>query len=167
MTKEPVQLVRDILIQQMGLDPNRIWISGNGNGNKPKDENLFIILEIINRQSFSNVRKYGDDSTGFYEKQSANINELIRVHICSMNTDARSRAYEVQLAMNSTFSEQIQEENSFQISKVGPVINNSFIEETAGLNRFDCDIKLLYAMEKQTYIDYYDTFTAELSLAEQ
>jgi len=163
---EPIKLIRDILISEMGIDSSRIWIY-NADAILPTDDNLFIVLQIKSRQPYSNNIRYEEDGTGLKEIQSMNVAEVIQIDICSKNTEARERAYEVQLALRSTKAIQSQEANSYSISRIAPVQDISFLEATSRLNRYSCEVRVLSVYTKTKNVDFYGTFNSELSLVEE
>lgn len=165
MTTEPISIVRNIVMNELGLEPERIWVY-NADVPLPKDNNLFCILFVNYRRPFSNNVKYenftttvGDVTTeGLNEHQTMNVLEDITVSLLSKNDDARQRSYEVQMALGSTYSQQQQENEAIHISRIGRVVDASFLEATSRLNRFDTDIIVLCSYEKIKAIDYYDKF---------
>ena len=107
---------------------------------------------------YSNNVRYEGEVENLKEIQTMNIVEDITIAIMSRNIDARDRAYEVSMALASTYSIYQQEKNHLHISTIGNIIDSSFLEETARLNRFDIRCKVLRAYEKVRNIDYYDKF---------
>jgi hypothetical protein len=76
----------------------------------------------------------------------------------SRNNDARDRAPEVLMAMNSTFARQQQTKNKMHISILGDVLDNSFLEATSRFNRFDCLLRVFVSFDKIKAVEYYDKF---------
>ena len=162
---EPISIIRDIIIKEMDLQPDRIWIY-NADAPLPKDSGLFCILSLNAQNPFSNNVKYEcnfEDDT-LNEVQTMNIQADITVSLLSKDDSARSRAYEVQMALGSTYSQQMQEKNRMHISRIGNVIDASFLEATSRLNRFDVDCVALYAYKKVNPVDYYDKFPIDSML---
>lgn len=62
------------------------------------------------------------------------------------------------MALNSIFSQQLQEQYHFHISTTGEVLDNSFLEATSRLNRFDVTCTVIRSYEKEKPVDYYDKF---------
>ena len=164
--KEAAKLIRDILIKEMELDNSRIWIY-NSDAILPTDDELFIVLQIKSRPPYSNNVKYEETTNGLNEIQTMTVAEVIQIDICSKNTEARERAYEVQMAMRSTFAIQTQEANQFSISRIAPVQDISFLEATSRLNRYSCEVRVISAYTKTKNVDYYDTFESEITLVEE
>lgn len=156
MNREPVKVIADIISHEMNLSDDRIFIYNDGR-ELPKDDGLYIVLSVMSRPPFGVKSSYKETEDGLVEVQTLNVKETIIASAVSKNTDARTRAYEVQMAINSVFSEQKQEEYGCHISMIAPVRDMSFLENTARLNRFDTEITLLAAYEKVKDIDYFNT----------
>lgn len=162
---EPISIIRNIIIKEMDLKPDRIWIY-NADAPLPKDSGLFCILSLNAQNPFSNNVKYEDslEDDTLNEVQTMNVQADITVSLLSKDDSARSRAYEVQMALGSTYSQQMQEKNKMHISRIGNVIDASFLEATSRLNRFDVDCVALYAYKKVKPVDYYDKFPIDSML---
>lgn len=86
----------------------------------------------------------------------------MQIDIYSRNDDARLRFYEVQACLNSTLSEQLQEQYQFQIGTISNVINLSGLDGGSDINRYTIRFNCLLWQEKITMIDYYDKFRATI-----
>lgn len=150
-------ILKQILDNYMNMPEGRVW-AYNVNQNLPKDENLFIVLYYRERNPYSNKSRYESTSEGLNEVQTMNVLEDIIISCVSQNNEARERAHEVHLAMNSTLSKQLQAQNKIHISITGPVYDASFLEATSRLNRFDCRIRVFRSYETIRAVDYYDKF---------
>ena len=155
MDKEPIKAIADILCNQMNLTPERIFIL-NDSRTIPNDDKLYVTIDLIMNAPFSADVKYTEDLQGYQEVQSLAIKQTIVVSLISRNSDARTRAYEVQMAMNSTYSQQSQEKYGYHIASISPIHNRSFLEESARLNRFDTELSIITAVQKKQVVDYYD-----------
>ena len=156
MNREPVKIIADIISHEMNISPDRIFIYNDGR-ELPKDDNLYIVLSVMSRPPFGVKSSWKETETGLVEVQTLNVQETIIASAVSKNTDARTRAYEVQMAVNSVFSEKQQELYGCHISMIAPVRDMSFLENTARLNRFDTEITVLAAYQKIKDIDYFNT----------
>lgn len=156
-----LELIKNILDEEMEMPEGRVW-AYNANVNIPKDGKLFIILSYISRTPWTNNIKYEATSTGMQSHQSINLVEHILISLISQNTDARERAYEAILAMNSYFSQDLQGKNKIHISTIGEIIDRSFLEASSRLNRFDTEIKVFRSFDKIKDVDYYDKFNVEV-----
>ncbi len=152
-----LDILKNILDNQMGMPANRVW-AYNPDVDLPKDNDLFIILFLKEQKPIANNTKYVSTTTGMVEKQSVNIKEEITISLVSRSTQARERAPEVFLALNSFYSQHIQGKNKLHISILGDAYDASFLEATSMLNRYDIRIRVLRAYDKINNIDYYDKF---------
>lgn len=157
MNNSTLDIIKIILDKQMNMPAGRVF-AYNGSQDLPKDRNLFIILSLAEQTPYSNNVRYKSTNDGLVEIQTQNIAEDIIISCCSVSTEARDRAKEVNWALKSYFSQYQQEKFKIHISQINPVRDKSFLEETAMLNRFDIEIRVIRAYEKQTLIDYYDKF---------
>ena len=157
MNNSTLDFIKQILDHELNMPEGRVW-AYNGNQDIPKDKNLFIVLSYRSKTPYSNNTRYVATENGMNEIQTSNILEDVLISLISQNTQARDRTHEVVMALGGFYSQQIQEINHFHISTTGAVIDNSFIEGTADLTRFDVECQVMRAYEKITPIDYYDKF---------
>lgn len=162
---EPISIIRNIIMTEMELNPKRIWIY-NADAPLPKDSGLFCILSLNAQNPFSNNLKYENniENDTLNEVQEMNIQADITISLLSKDESARTRAYEVQMALGSIYSQQMQEKNKMHISRIGNVVDASFLEATSRLNRFDIDCIALYGYKKVKPVDYYDKFPIDSML---
>lgn len=158
MSREPVKIIADIISHEMKLPADRIFIYNDGR-ELPKDDGLYIVLYVTSRPPYGAKTEYRGSDENLVEIQTLNVKEVIVASAVSKNTEARTRAYEVQMAVNSMFSQQEQEKYACHISRIAPVRDFSFLEQTSRLNRFDTEITVLTVYEKTQPVDYYDTFS--------
>lgn len=156
-----LDVIKRILVSEMGLKASRVW-AYNADVDIPKDSNLFIILFYAEKTPYSNNTRYVSTDTGLNEVQSMNVAEDVVISLLSKNTQARDRSHEVLMALNSTYSYQEQNKNRLHISRIGQVLDNSFLEATARLNRFDVRCRVLTAYDKIKEVDYYDNYGVNL-----
>ena len=152
-----LDIIKQILDKEMQMPVNRVW-AYNQNNDIPTDSKLFIVLHYGKRDVISNNTKYKKTVKGLEEVQMTNVREDIMISLLSKNTEARDRAHEVLMAMNSTYSQYLQEKNHIHISTTGNVFDASFLEGTSRINRFDVKIKLFKSYEKIKSVDYYNKF---------
>ena len=92
--------------------------------------------------------------------------EWVQVDVCSKNMDAMIRNWEVIAAMNSFYSQSVQETNNFKIFRLprGP-INTSSAEGGSYLNRYTLTVPCFAWYRKETVMmagDYYDDFHTQV-----
>lgn len=153
-----LDFIKQIIDHELKLPQGRVW-AYNGNQDIPKDKDLFIVLSFRQKTPYSNNSKYvHTENGGLNEVQTTNMREDILISCISQNTQARDRCYEVLLALGGMYSQYIQEKNHLHISTTNNIEDNSFIEATSNLNRFDLECTVMRAYQKVQAIDYYDKF---------
>lgn len=157
MNNSTLDIIKIILDKQMAMSPGRVF-AYNGSQDLPKDRNLFIVLSVAEQTPYSNNVRYKSTNEGLVEIQTQNIAEDIIISCCSVSPEARDRVKEVNWALKSYFSQYQQEKFKIHISQINPVRDKSFLEETAMLNRFDVEIRVIRGYTKETLIDYYNKF---------
>lgn len=160
MDREPIKAIADILVNQMSIAADRIYLP-NSLRALPTDENIFIALDVQTYPPFGMKREYQENKGVYTERQSVMIKQLVTIKVMSKNTDARTECYKVAMALNSTYSQQIQEKYGFHLSVNNNVQNRSFLEATARLNRFDTEVNVITAIKQTQAVDYYDTFNED------
>lgn len=156
-----LDIIKQIICKEMQIPKNRVW-AYNSNIDLPKNRGLFVVLSYGERKPISNTIKYKPTKDGMQEIQSINVCEDVIVSLLSQNTDARDKAHEVHMAMNSTFARNLQAKEHIHISILGDVWDASFLEATSRINRFDCKIRVFTSYEKIKATDYYDKYNFEV-----
>ena len=92
--------------------------------------------------------------------------EWVQIDVCSKNMDAMIRNWEVIAAMNSFYSQSVQETNTFKIFRIprGP-INTSGAEGGSYLNRYTLTVPCFVWYRKEVVMtagDYYDDFHTQV-----
>lgn len=155
-----LDIIKQIIDEEMNMPKNRVW-AYNANVDLPKDNRLFIVLSYGMRRPISNTIKYKTTKNGMEEIQSMNVCEDVIISLLSKNTEARDRAHEIHMAMNSTFARNLQMKEHIHISILGDVWDASFLEATSRINRFDAKIRVFRSYDKVKAVDYYDKFKFE------
>ena len=139
------------------MPPGRVW-ADNGTQDLPQDRDLFIILSFMDTTPYSNTKHYKETQNGLQEVLTINAAEDIMISLMSASTQARDRRNNVSQALNSDYSQYIQEKYGFHISTIHTVRDSSFLESTARLFRYDVIIRVLRTYEEVDDVDYYDKF---------
>ena len=161
-----LDVIKQILDSEMNMPANRVW-AYNQNNDIPQDGNLFIVLHFGKRDVIANSSKYKYKANGADEIQSTNVREDIMISLLSKNNDARDRAHEVLMALNSFYSQRLQAKNKMHISTTGDIYDASLLEGASRINRFDVKIKVFKSYEKMKAVDYYDKFSFETWVGNQ
>lgn len=155
-----LDILGQIISNQMNISIDRIFAQ-NQTQDLPKDEGLFVVIGYMARTPYANKTKYDIVNNQYTEKQSLNMAEDILISLVSRNNDARDRAYEVSMALKSTYSQYLQEKNHLHISTIHEILDSSFLEASARLNRYDIRCRVIRGYYKQHSVSYYDKFYFE------
>ena len=167
-TLMPIDVLRLIMISGLSttddaFDPKRVMI-WNNKSVIPKDQELFITLEMDNSKTLANSTKEGTLDDGYSEIQTLTMQEVYNIDIMSRDLSALRRKEEVIMALKSSYSQNKQVENGIMIAKVANLLDISSVEATARLFRFQCAVTLHASYTKETLVDYYDTFSGEVEM---
>lgn len=159
---EPIKEICNILQRQLSLSDGQIWIY-NQKRDIPNDFGIYFVVNYIGQRIISNIRKEFVAENGLMEYQSVHNLANFSVDVFSRNPRARDMRDQVLMALNSTYSQQVQESKGFQIARNSfQVTNTSEVEGVAELSRFSISFNVTYMSETTKSIDYYDTFSKEV-----
>ena len=159
---EPIKYVCDILQKQLDLADGQVWIY-NEKVNIPNDFNMYIVVDYQGQRIIGNVRREEPTPNGLIERQALHSMAILRLDLFSRGKQARINKDLVIMALNSTYSQQVQEAHGFQIARNSfQVTNTSEVEGTAELNRYSISFNVTYVTETSKSISYYDTFSKEV-----
>lgn len=159
---EPIKLICDILQKQLDLSKEQVWIY-NQKRDIPNDFNMYIVVDYQGQRIIGSVRREKPTETGLVEYQSLHSLAVIRLDLFSRGNAARVNKDLVIMALNSTYSQQVQEANGFSIARNSfQVTNTSMAEGTAELNRYSISFNVTYMSETTKSIDYFDTFRKQV-----
>lgn len=153
----PLLLFCDILQTELGLDNNHIYL-WDQKIFEPKDAGLYLAVKVLRPKPFGNSTQFNSDGTA---TQSVNMFADLQVSAISRGPEARDRKEEIILALNSIYSQQQQEANSFYVGKIASgdqFLNLSTPDGAAIPYRFDIMIALQYFVSKTKPVPYFDTF---------
>jgi hypothetical protein len=160
------QIIVDIIKTEMELG-DQIAVD-DLNWQIPPIEDIIITVGLADAQPMSNKSYLREDDTGVYEVSAVTMRENIQIDIMSRGTPAMQRRWEVLAALQSIYSQQQQEINSFKIFRMPTAfVNTSAAEGGSQLARytltFACHV--WYKKEKllsATGGDYYDEFSTRV-----
>ena len=159
------QNIIDILLSEMKLDKNQIWI-GHQNYKIPDSKQMFIIVTMSDAKIIGNNNEVLPTTAGMTQNQGVAAAEKIQIDIMSRSQEAIYRRWEILQALQSVFSEQQQEKLFFRIfSQPSSFINTSNAEGGSNINRFTIVITCHAWHSKQVVLgsgDYYDDFTTRV-----
>ena len=159
---EPIKQICKILKTQLALNDNQIWIY-NQKRDIPNDYGIYYVVQYVGQRIIGNTRREIPTTTGLVEYQSLHSLANIALDIFSRNSIVREARDQAIMALNSTYSQQVQEANGFQIARNSfQVTNASEVEGVAELTRYSISFNVTYMSESTKSIDYYDTFNKEV-----
>ena len=159
---DPIKHICNILQTQLNLSDKQIWIY-NQKRNIPNDFGIYFVVNYSGQKIIGNVRKEIPTAQGLKEYQSITNLATFSVDIFSRSTSVRDMRDMAVMALNSTYSQQVQEKNGFQIARNSfQVTNTSEVEGVAELSRYSISFNVTYMSETSKSIDYYDTFSKEV-----
>ena len=154
---EPDIILADIITTDMNLSSSRVVVYDQ-NYKPPKDPGLYIIIALQSTKIISNTNNYIDSKNE--EKKTVVVSETYNIEVTSKDRSAINRYWEILVALDSTYSQQKQEENQIRIFRTGNILDLSFIEGASSLQRYKIPVIIQSVREKDTAIDYYDKFQA-------
>lgn len=159
---EPIKHICDILQTQLGLEPGHIWIY-NQKRDIPNDYGVYMVVNNNGQKIIANVRREVPTQNGLIEYQSVHSLANMALDVFARGSEARNYRELAIMALNSTYSQQVQEKYGFQIARNSfNVTNTSEVEGTAELNRYSISFNVTYMSETSKSIDYYDTFSKKV-----
>lgn len=159
----PEQHILDIINSELNLPVDHAWVRDQ-NKEYPNTPDMFIVAGMVFSKVISTNSTATPSAAGMTETQSTITQDSIQIDVLSRNIDALQRRYEVLAALNSFYSEQVQELNNFKIYPIATnFINTSIAEGGSQINRFSITITCQVGYQKvkplsSIYGDYFDTF---------
>jgi hypothetical protein len=159
---EPIKDICRILQNQLNLTDKQIWIY-NQKRDIPNDTGVYFVVNFQGQRIIGNTRREVATLDGLKEEQSVHNLAVFSVDVFSRSSRAREMRDLAIMALNSTYSQQVQEEKGFQIARNSfQVTNTSEVEGVAELNRYSISFNVTYMSETTKSISYYDTFSKEV-----
>jgi hypothetical protein len=165
-TDTALTLLCEIIQNGMGLTEDQVYLY-NQKVMIPTDDRLYIAVGVITVKPFGNTRNIVPTSGGMSEVLSTNVRATLSIDLMGRSMEALDRKEELVLALNSTYSQKIQEANGFQIAPIpSSFANISGIDGAAIPYRFSLAVSLQYQITKASPVEYYDTFADPQTLVE-
>ena len=163
---EPLKDICKILQTQLNLTDKQIWIY-NQKRDIPNDFGVYLVVNYQGQRIIGNIRKEIATEDGLMEYQSVHNLAVFSVDIFSRSPRVREMRDLAIMALNSTYSQQVQEEKGFQIARNSfQVTNTSEVEGVAELSRYSISFNVTYMSETSKSITYFDTFTKQIIMEE-
>lgn len=172
------QVIIDILNEEMKMPANAVWLREQ-NRTIPNDNGLYIAVGLVSAQTMGNTTEMQtllNPDTGEsaqYEINTVQQQESIQIDIFSNAIDpatgnptslAMLRNWEIIAALQSFYSQSLQEKNNFKIFRIPrSFIDTSSAEGGSMLQRFSITIMAFVWYRKQKLSgNYYDDFTVRV-----
>lgn len=170
------QVIIDILNQEMCMPANAVWLRQQ-NRTIPNDNGLYIAVGLVGAQTIGNVTSMVTqinpitNELAEYQLSQVIQQEAIQIDLLSSaeSNHAMLRNWEVVAALQSFYSQQLQEANYFKIFRVPrSFVDTSSAEGGSMLQRYTITIIAFVWYRKLTLLnsplgDYYDDFTTEVN----
>lgn len=156
----PLLLLCDIIQNQMGLAQGRVYL-WDQKIMQPTDDGLYVAVSMPSCKPFANNINYDGSGAGLLGIQTVNMMATVDIDIISRGPAARDQKELVLMTLNSVYSEQQQEANSFLIGRLpagSRFINLSDVDGAAIPYRYKISMNMQYAVTKNLQVPYYDDF---------
>ena len=156
MVGDALLLFCDIIQNQMGLPNGRVYL-WDQKIMQPTDAGLYVAVSMLNPKVFANTKSYDGSGSGLVSNQSANIAATLQIDIISRDTSALRLKEQVLMALNSDYSEQQQNANSFFVGKLPPgaQFNNLSSQDGAAIPyRFVISVVIQYFSTRVQTVGY-------------
>jgi hypothetical protein len=152
-----LDLLRDIVQQEMGLEDDQIYIYAQPNI-LPTDSRLYVVIEYKYSKVYSNRNLTPVNDGNITEEQNVNTQEFLTIQLFSRSFEALRRKEEAVMALRSVYAQQSQEKYSYKLSFTPQIFDLTSLETSAMLYRYDVPVVFLSAYQKIKTIDYFDSY---------
>lgn len=155
---DPLLLFCEIIQNQMGLPQGRVYLFDQ-KIMQPTDVGIYVAVSVQSVKVFGNDNSHvgAADPGGLTSNQSLNCAATLQLDIISRDNSALFQKEAVLLALNSDYSEQQQNANSFFIGKIPPAaqFTNLSAQDGAAIPyRFVISIVMQYFYTKTQAVGY-------------
>lgn len=158
---ELIKVLAFLVQEHLQLEENR-GVIYNQKFDIPSDDGLFFAVQYVSEKRFGTSKVYVNDPTEdgtLLEIQGSQTQELYQIDLYSRDSSARERKHDILFALNSTLSQQLQEQYSFQIGSLPAAMTDvSQVEGAARLNRYALTFRCLRAYRSERRIPAYTVF---------
>ena len=154
----PLLLFCDIIQNQLGLAQGRVYL-WDQKILQPTDSDLYVAVSVPSCKPFANNKSYDGNGNAI---GTVNMLATLDIDVISRGPAARDQKELVLIALNSDYSENQQNTNSFHIAKLPPgsrFLNLSGIDGAAIPYRFKISINIQYAVATTQATPYFTTLT--------
>jgi len=153
---DPLLLFCEIIQNQMGLAVGRVYIYDQ-KIMQPTDNGLYVAVSVLGVKVFGNTNRHDGSGSGMNSTQSLNCAATLQLDVISRDTSALHLKEAVLLALNSDYSEQQQNANSFFIGKIPPSAQFNSLSQQDGAAipyRFVISVVMQYFYTKTQAVGY-------------
>jgi len=157
--REPIKVLADIIQHELGLANGRVMLADQ-KFNIANQKGLYVSLEYVNPgKIIANINTPDMTVNPPVEVQSVTSVSIVQIDMMSFDETARTQMEDMAMALNSTYSVQLQERYQMQISRnPAPFNDNSNLEATAMLKRYTTTVTITSMKTKSKVVEYFDTF---------
>lgn len=161
--KNILEKICDIIQNQLELGVDQIFIY-NSKFTLPNDTKTYVSVGHVASKIISSSLTYeADVLRGQIAYNSINIQSTLDIDVLSKDGNVLTEMSQIIAALNSDYSQKVQEKNSFSIGRNPISINNiSGIDGAAIPYRYVISINVTYFEKVEKTVDYYDTFEKEI-----
>lgn len=154
-----LKIILAVLRHELGLEENQCLIY-NQKWDIPADSRLYITAEYSGQRIIGSVRREISTPQGLKEAQSLHSVAAVSLDLISRGRAAREAKDLAIMALNSTYSQQMQERHGFSIARhSAQCANASEAEGPAMIDRYVISFNVAYKTETEKPIDYYGDFS--------
>lgn len=154
----------EIIQHELDLPSDRVYLWQQKNFQPIKGDGIYVPVSVVSCRAFSNITKpaiIGGVPDWSQQVQATNFYSVLDLNIISRDISALYQKESVVMAIQSIYSRQQQEANSFFIGKIPTQFNDlSFIDGAAIPYRFQISLAIQYAVTNVATEGYIDDFTA-------
>lgn len=155
----PLILFCDIIQNQLVLANGRVYL-WDQKIMQPTDSDLYVAVSVPTCKPFASSNRATSNGGSLDANQFVSMLATLDVDIISRGPAARDRKEEVILALDSNYSRQQQEANSFYVGKISTAfLNLSEVDGAAIPYRYRISVNMQYAVSRALPTSYFDDFT--------
>jgi len=157
MVGTPLLLFCEVIQNQLVLPNGRVYL-WDQKLFQPTDTGLYVAVSVLAPKVFSSQNTQDSEGNSL---QSVNMYARLDLDIISRDISAVNRKEEVIMALNSNYSRNQQDANSFYIAPLPPAsqfLNLSNQDGSAIPYRFKIAVAIQYVVRKSSAVPYYTDF---------
>lgn len=158
---EPDDLVGIIIKNYMSLSSNNIWLKSQDIKAPTGEDDLWCVVGIRNEQILGQKGFLDPDTDE--DVQQSTIVATIDIDLASRGEDAKTRAPEMIMALESIPAKQLMDENKMGVYRTMDILDLSAIEGAGALHRFRASVIVYRTKEiRKSTEQIFDKFSMEV-----